>query len=50
MKTGYTLEFWKWAYEHGFPPRQPRGSPENMERSKMLRKLYSQWLKEQKER
>jgi len=47
-KGHFTPEFFAWAREHGFPPRGPRGSEVNKERARILPKLYSQWLKEQK--
>jgi hypothetical protein len=45
----FSPEFFVWAREHGWPSRGPKGSVVNMERAKMLPKLYSLWLKEQEE-
>ena len=50
MKPKMTPEFFRWAAEHGLPPRGPRGSPQNKERGKVLSRLWEEWLKGCEER
>lgn len=48
MSIRYTEVFFRWAREHGFPERGPKGSEVNLIRALMLPKLVAQYNREQK--